>query len=456
MKAHLLRGSKTMSRITTIIAAVFAVVAVALTAPAAHAADRARTFAEVSGQVIHLPLNKSMVIDLDGDVRDVMVSNPAIADAVVRSNRRVFIIGTGVGETNVFLFGDGGRELGEFELVVSRDVAGLQQMFDEVIPGSRIQARTIGDSLVLTGTAPTAETAAKATDLAAKFIGDPRKIVNMLSVAGTDQVHLKVVVAEVQREVIQDLGIDTKQLLENAGVAVQIVNGDTSKALTYGSSLSNMVKLLGERTLIRTLAEPTLTAISGEKAHFLAGGEYPVPVPDGTGKITIEFKKFGIQLDFRPVVLTPGRISLQIATEVSELTDAGAVELAGMRIPALSVRRAESTVELPSGGSVVMAGLIRDNVRQTISGYPGLMDVPVLGALFKSRQFQRNQTELVVFVSPYLVDPVATSAITRPDKNLTFAQDSKAIFLGHVNKVFTGDTAAPSAPYHGRVGFAFE
>lgn len=456
-----------MNRIVRPLVAVIALILTVVAAPPGRAADEVQAYADIAGSVVHLGLNKSMVIDLDEEVKDVLVSSPSVADAVVRSNRRVFLIGMGAGETNVFLFGDGGRQIGQFELVVARDTVGLQSLLAETIPGSAVVPKTIGESLVLTGTVPTAEMAAKATDLAAKFAGGEDRVVNMLAIAGNDQVHLKVVVAEVQREVIKDLGVNTQTILENTGV---IANLDFSKALKpngpwaqgldgvvgYNGSLSTMIRLLNERAVIRTLAEPTLTAISGEQANFLAGGEYPIPLVDSDGNVTIEYKKFGIQLGFKPVVLTPGRISLQIMTEVSELSDVGAIEISGLRIPSLSVRRAESTVELPSGGSIVMAGLIRDNVRQTLSGFPGIMDVPVLGSLFKSRQFQRNQTELAIFVSPYLVEPMAANEVTRPDQNLGFADDAQAIFLNKINKVYRTAGKPSAAGYHGQVGFAFE
>ncbi len=448
-----------MIRIVRTLAAALALAAAAFTvAVPAQAADVTRSIAEVSGRVVNLGLNKSLVIDLDEDVRDVLVSSPGVADAVVRSSRRVFLIGVSPGEANVFLFGDGGRQIAEFELVVSRDVVGLQEMLDLSIEGSSITARTIGDSMVLTGTAPSADAAAMAADLAAKFMGGKDKIVNMLTVAGSDQVHLKVVVAEVERETLKDLGIDTNTLLDQTAVAITLSAGNgTSSALdaAFLGSLSSVVKLMEERRAIRLLAEPTLTAVSGEKAQFLAGGEFPVPVPDGENGITIEYKRFGVQLAFRPVVLTGGRISLQIATEVSELSDAGSVLIGGVRVPSLVIRRAESTVELPSGGSVVMAGLIRESVLQSISGMPGLMDLPVLGNLFKSREFQRKQTELAIFVSPYLVDPVPTGALQRPDQNLGPATDSRALFLNHVNKMYSQGGRADGR-YQGNVGFAFE
>ncbi|WP_181704643.1 type II and III secretion system protein family protein [Chthonobacter rhizosphaerae] len=436
--------------------------------------------AELSGRVIHLAIDKSMVIELPEDVRDVLVSNPQVADAVVRSARKIYLIGMKAGEANIFLFGDGNRQLAQFELVVSRDTVGLQAMLSTVMPGNAITVQTIGESIVLSGTAKSAEEAGKAADLAAKFIGDPEKVVNMLAVGGSDQVHLKVVVAEVQRAVIKDLGIDTQSLLQNTGIAFSVVkeiaetaaslNGSAvtdytgtiarsaggAVGLADGMRLSNVVKLLNQQGVVRTLAEPTLTAVSGEQASFLAGGEFPIPVSQSDGEIVIEFKQFGISLAFEPVVLSPGRISLKIQTEVSELSNEGAVQVSGLTIPALTVRRANSTVELPSGGSIVMAGLIRDNVRQTLTGYPGLMDLPVLGSLFKSREYQRNQTELAVFVSPYIVNPVAQAALTRPDQNFAPPGDAQAVFLNQLNRVYASPGATPKGAYHGRVGFVYD
>lgn len=463
------------------------VVALGLAAPTtgpAGAADAANLVlssgAELSGRVVHLPVDKSMVIELPEDVRDVLVSNPQVADAVVRSARKIYLIGVKVGEANVFLFGEGNRQIAQFELVVSRDTVGLQAMLGSVLPGADIRVQTIGDSLVLSGTAKSSEEAGKAADLAAKFIGDPTKVVNMLAIGGSDQVHLKVVVAEVQRGVIKELGIDTESLLQNTGIALSVVKqvvetaatvngsvtgnwaGTATRALSSGVGLadgmrlSNVVKLLNQQGVVRTLAEPTLTAVSGEKASFLAGGEFPIPVSQSDGEIQVEFKQFGISLAFEPVVLSPGRISLKIQTEVSELSNEGAVQISGLTIPALTVRRANSTVELPSGGSIVMAGLIRDNVRQTLTGYPGLMDLPVLGSLFKSREYQRNQTELAVFVSPYLVNPTASAALTRPDENFAPSGDAQALFLNQLNRVYASPGKTPKGAYQGRVGFAYD
>ena len=214
--------------------------------------------------------------------------------------------------------------------------------------------------------------------------------------------------------------------------------------------------------MLRTLAEPNLTAISGESAKFLAGGEFPVPAgqtcdPTNGCQIQIQFKQFGVGLDFTPVVLSEGRISLRIATEVSELTSEGAIKLASISVPALKVRRANSTVELPSGGSITLAGLLQEQTKQNINGLPGLMNLPVLGALFKSRDFQTGQTELVIIVTPYVVKPVARRELSRPDDGFADPADPATVLLGRINRVYGNPALGdPRRAYHGKVGFIID
>lgn len=450
--------------LTRLAAALMVAIACATGPAPVLAADTPSTPLASLGQVVHLALNKSMVIDVPQDVKDVLISNPAIADAVIRTSRKIYLIGMAAGETNVFLFGAGGSQISQFELVVSRDVVGLEAIMAEVVPGARVRARTIGDTVVLSGTAPTPQAAGQLGDLAAKFAGDPTRVVNTVTVAGTDQVHLKVVVAEVQRDVVKNLGIDTQSLLQavalTGSATSSLATGATelttvTKGIAAAINLSSAIKLLGQQGLMRTLAEPTLTSTSGETANFLAGGEFPIPMTTDDG-IEVQYRQFGVALAFTPVVLDEGRISLRIRTEVSELSTAGAVNIGGLTIPALTVRRAESTLELPSGGSLVMAGLIKDTTRQTVTGFPGLMDVPILGSLFKSREYQRNQTELAIFVSPYLVNSIAANEVTRPGQNLTLASDAQTMFLGQLNRVYRAQAAPVAAPYYGRYGFSFE
>ena len=208
--------------------------------------------------------------------------------------------------------------------------------------------------------------------------------------------------------------------------------------------------------LLKTLAEPNLTAISGEPATFLAGGEFPIPVVETLGQVSVEFKEFGIGVAFTPIVLSEGRISLKIETEVSELTNDGAVVLNSISIPALKKREAKSTVELPSGGSIALAGLLSQDTRQDIDGFPGLKDVPILGTLFRSRDFQNSETELVIIVTPYIVRPTARRDLARPDDGLNAATDRKANFLGHINRVYGRGGPAPVGDLKGDYGFIVE
>ena len=303
-------------------------------------------------------------------------------------------------------------------------------------------------------------------------------MVNLLTIEGEDQVHLKVTVAEVQRNIAKQLGIEMSanvgvghfSTCTAAGVCSTTgnpfgVNGSAlgSNALTLGyndgiNSLSATLRALEQTGMIKTLAEPTLTAISGETASFLAGGEFPVPTGrDPSGNVTIQFKPFGVALTFTPVVLSEGRISLRVKTEVSELTSDGAFTANGLTIPGLKVRRAESTLELPSGGAMVLGGMLQDSVRQSIGKFPGLGDLPILGPLFRSRDFQRNETELVIIITPYLVKPVAPSALATPDAGFATAGDAQANFLGDINRVYGAEGAkAPAGTYQGNYGFIIQ
>ncbi|SON54415.1 putative general secretion pathway protein D [Hartmannibacter diazotrophicus] len=419
---------------------------------------------QLSGRVINLGLNKSMVIDVPEDIVDVLISNPTIADAVVRTKRKIYLIGNAVGETNIILFGQGNQQFAQFNISVARDTATLDAMIAKLIPGSQVHVETINDSVILSGTVKTPAEAGKAAEIAEKYIGSAEKIVNMVSVAESDQVHLKVVVAEVDRNIVKNLGIDTESILQNSAFALTATGSGPGGALfqnwgaeaAVSGTVDTFIQALNQQGIVRTLAEPTLTATSGESANFLVGGEFPIPVSQDNNTITVEWKQFGISLAFTPVVLTPGRISLRVKSEVSDLSTEGAITISGLTLNSLSVRRAESTVELPSGGSMVMAGLLKDNLRQQVKGFPGLMDVPILGSLFKSKEFERNQTELAIFVSPYLVKPVAPSALQRPDKNFAPPSDAKAIFLNRLNRVYSSSANPPKGSYQGKIGFMFE
>jgi pilus assembly protein CpaC len=244
------------------------------------------------------------------------------------------------------------------------------------------------------------------------------------------------------------------------GAQAPVVNGTSGGGVQWksgGSSVQSVLRALEEDGLLHTLAEPNLTAISGETANFLAGGEFPIPVSQQLGQISVEFKKFGIGLAFTPVVMSEGRISLKVSTEVSELSNEGAVILSNISIPALKVRRAETVVELPSGGSLVMAGLLSDQSKQALSGYPGLKNLPILGALFASRDFLKNETELVVLVTPYVVKPVPKQELAQPDQGFGWASDVHSDLLGQMNRIYGRDPErAPVGKFDGDVGYVVE
>jgi len=292
-------------------------------------------------------------------------------------------------------------------------------------------------------------------------------------VQGRDQVMLKVTVAEIQRDIVKQLGID---LSGSVGSGTAVLNFNNTNPFTAtGQPLSSSaiagsfksvnatLRAMERAGVIRTLAEPNLTAISGESANFLAGGEFPVPAGstcDATGRncqVTITFKKFGVSLNFTPVVLGDGRISLRVSSEVSELSNEGALQQAGIAIPSLRVRRTDTTVEIPSGGALAMAGLIQEQTKQQINGLPGLMQLPILGTLFKSRDFVNHQTELAVIVTPYIVRSVARQQLSRPDDGFADASDPASVLLGRFNRIYgVARAPEPKQPYHGKYGFILD
>lgn len=508
-----------------------------------------RVAASGKAQKITLGLNKSMIIELPREVRDVMVSNPAKIDAVMQSSTRAYVIGKDVGEANIVFTDKNGTPVTTLEIAIERDLSQLNDMLARLIPGSNIHIDSIGERTVLTGTVPNPIDAARACEIVTAFLGPldqlnasnststnstttsagsqssgqsngsgggcagsgdsnagnsaPSSVINMITVEGREQVLLKVSVVEMERNIVKQFGVDLNALVSSGNFAFAAlsdlpfpinvagkgvlapfltstepnIGGNNSAFPTTlpanptvanasgfgtqwessGSRVQSVLRMLEEDGLLHTLAEPNLTAVSGETANFLAGGEFPIPVAQQLGTISVEFKKFGIGLAFTPVVLSEGRISLKVSTEVSELSNQGAVILSNIAIPALKVRRAETVVELPSGGSLVMAGLLSDQSKQALSGYPGLKNLPVLGTLFRSRDFLKNQSELVVLVTPYVVKPVARSKLGQPDDGFGWASDVNTDLLGQMNRVYgRHPERAPVGKFDGDVGFIVE
>jgi len=485
---------------------------------------------------------------------------------VVRTPRRIFLLANKVGQTNAFFFDSAGKQILTLDIRVEKDVVDLNNLMKASLPNSAIQVQAMNDNVVLTGSVSSAMESSRAADLAGRFTGDPKKVVNMIGIAAGQQVMLKVRIAEMDRNIAKQFNVNVGAAAKLGGVPMtaatsnplglmgralsdlsggqigqmcpgqffpqttqsvasnlltgnntvqSIINGTTaatartaitgyttqavtnpltgavtfvqvpvdqlSNVVSNGTNLGNtatqtitsgmptvqsninstnpicannaqgILQALEQVGLVHMLAEPNLTAVSGETAKFLAGGEFPVPVSrDRDGNITVEFKQFGVGLSFTPVVVAPGRISLQLSSEVSELSNTGSFLLAagsqGLSIPALSVLRTQTTVELPSGGSFAVAGLLQHNTKQVIDGFPGVKDLPVLGALFRSRDFADDQTELVVLVSAYLVEPTSESALSAPTDGFVAPSDPETLLLGRLNATYKKKDDRPASP----------
>jgi pilus assembly protein CpaC len=469
------RGSRTSLRILLISALSFSAAALAPIsgfAPATAAESEAAPATTSSipsvapkTRFLSLGVGKSAIIDLPRDVKDVLVADPKIANAVIRSPQRAYIIGSGVGQTNVVFFDADGQQIAAYDIAIKRDLNGVRTALKQLLPDATIQAEGIGDSVMLTGSVATPIEAQQAGDVVARLVGGADKIVNSIVVRSRDQVMLKVAVAEVQRSIIKQLGID---LSANMNYGTAVVNFNNANAFTANNGPLNGANGLAASALnkagvptvtatlramesagvVHTLAEPNLTAISGESATFISGGEFPIPTgvtcqTTTAGAIgqcvqTVSFKKFGISLNFTPVVLTEGRISLRVMTEVSEVSLDNALQggAGGTTIPSIKTRRAETTLEIPSGGSLAMAGLIQEQTKQAVNGMPGVDQIPLFGQLFRSQDFVNNQTELMVIVTPYVVRAVAQKELSRPDDGFAPASDAQSALFAQMNRIY--------------------
>jgi pilus assembly protein CpaC len=455
-----------------------------LLSPTAASDYRAQPAAAQAGQIgarfLSLGVSKSVVVDLPRDVKDVLVADPKIANAVIRSAQRAYIIGAAVGQTNIVFFDASGQQIAAYDIAVTRDLNGVRAALRQALPNADVQIEGVGDGVMLSGSVSNPAEAQQAQELAARLVGGEARVVNGIVVRGRDQVMLKVTVAEVQRDIIKQLGID---LSANMNYGTAVVNFNNSNPFTaYGRALVNSnrgivgfksvtatLRAMENAGVVRTLAEPNLTAISGEAANFVAGGEFPIPKGYSCDPTThvcttqIDFKKFGISLNFTPVVLSEGRISLRVMTEVSELSNDNSITLTqavtdnnvnSLTIPSIKTRRADTTLEIPSGGSMAMAGLIHEQTKQAINGVPGLAQLPVLGTLFRSRDYVNRQTELMVLVTPYVVRAVAQKDLSRPDDGFADAADPQSDLLGTINRIYgVPGRVEPGRRYRGAYGF---
>ncbi len=420
-----------------------------------HAADQG--FGGGGPRAVELGIGKSYVVDLPANAAEVLVADPKIANAVVRSARKAYVIGVALGDTDIIFFDADGRQIESLAVSVGRDMSSIRNNIRASMPDAVVDASAIGDSVMLTGSVRSPADAATAAEIAANLVGSPDKVVNAIAIENRDQVMLKVSVVEMKRDVAKQFGIN----LEIANSGSSSTFGFTTSPIDFagigsiagtqswtGGMLDARLEALETSGLVRTLAEPTLMAISGEKAEFLAGGEFPVRVYDDDGRYSVTYKDYGVSLAFTPVVLSNGRISLQISTGVSEIDTA-------LGDGALKTRRAITTVELPSGGSLSIAGLLQEKNEQALRGMPGLMSLPVIGTLFRSRDFLRGQTELVVLVTPYIAKHAARDKLARPDDGFSTANDANAILLGQFNRIYA-PALAPKGRYMGPIGHIVE
>jgi pilus assembly protein CpaC len=401
-----------------------------------------------SSRKVDLSIGKSLVITLPSDAKEVFVADPKVANAVVRSSRQIYIIGLADGYTSVLAIDAEGRQIAALDVSVGRDLKALESTLRGALPKAKIEVQSAGTSVLLTGIVGSAAEATQAVDIANAFVGTTTSllsssrgnVINSLTIRGRDQVMVKVVVAEVSRRAIKQLGINSSgewRALERVGVA-------------------------------RTLAEPTVTAMSGESAKFTAGGEIPIPkgltcTYDALNRQScttqLEYKPIGVSLNFLPVVMGEGRISMRVATEVTELDFENQFRLgegagiAATNAPAFRVRKSDTTVELPSGGSMVTAGLIQRVTKTSLNGLPVLMNIPVIGSLFRSRDYQREETELMIIVTPYIAQALATSQVQRPTDGFVDTHDAQALLLGRLNQIYGGQGTPAPSQYKGRVGF---
>ena len=402
--------------------------------------------------VVPLPLNRVHLVELSEPVRDVIIANPEVADVIVKTPRQAYLVARSIGDTNVFFVSGDGRVVEHLLVQVSIDIEAAEEAMATLLPNSRIEPTGAGSSIVLNGTVRSAKDSADAAAIARRFVEEDENVVNLLRILEDQQVLLQVRVAEVTRNVLKDFTFNTNfnRVIRDRNVQFTTRGGDTQRAAVIGSIVLDKFGLtqstfisLERQGLVKTLAEPALTAISGETANFLAGGEIPVVSGvDSNGNLIIEFREFGVSLSFTPVVLSGDQIRLRIATEVSrpaaelKLTlsvGGNAVDVTGRR-----VNRADNTVTLPSGGGLMIAGLLQNDEFNQIDGTPWLKEIPILGALFRSEAFQRNQTELIVLVTAYLVRPPASPrALALPSDGFVTASDFDLYLMSRLYKRYS-------------------
>ena len=450
------------------------------------------------GSEIVLSIGRGELVTVPGNMADVFVSNDAVADVQIKSQRQLYVFGKAGGETTVYASDASGNVIFSANVRVGSNIGSVDQMLAMAMPDAKVSVSTMGtNTVLLTGTVGAPDDAAEAERLVKAFLGEEANVISRLKTATPLQVNLQVKFAEVSRTLLRQIGGNLNTFDGTSGFRFGVGNGriivpeeggpsgplavgngagaaafllpDGSEVPGYGvdsagkTTLSGLGKLFGvdvlgaldlsERLgLVTTLTEPNLTALSGETATFLAGGEFPIPIAQGLGQVTVQFRQFGVSLAYTPTVLANGRISMRVRPEVSELSTQGSITLNGFQVPALTTRRTETTVELGSGQSFMIAGLMSANSQNLLDKAPGLGDVPILGNLFRSREFRRGETELVIIVTPYLVKPVDAKDIKLPTDGFRAASEFQQLLGYRENAGVSGEqrpmptSSQPEAP----------
>ena len=396
---------------------------------------------------LNVPMNRAVVLESDTPFSELSVANPGIADISTLSDRTIYVLGKTPGRTTMTLLSQDGKLISNVEVQVTPDIEEFKERLQQILPGEQIEVRTANDGIVLSGTVSSTAKLDRALDLANRY--SPDKVSNLMQVAGTQQVMLKVRFAEMQRSVSKSLsssvgvrggkdvavgaatgslltGVDDGVVTLGTGIKGALGLGFTAGSLEFGV----LLEALESKGVVRTLAEPNLTALSGQEAKFLAGGEYPIPVASGQDQIAIEYKPFGVELNFTPTVVDGDTINLQINAAVSSIDTTTTLQAAGFSVNAFKRRETSTTVEMRDGESFAIAGLLQDDFRDLNGQVPWLGDIPILGTLFRSADYQRNQSELVIIVTPHLVTPTRGEALALPTDRVRIPTESELFLFG--------------------------
>lgn len=462
---------RTITGRVIVIAAIAALLAIpaALTDGGAHA--------KAPEKRISLEIKKGEVIRLPRPAASIMIADPEIADIEVKSPSLLYLYGKRVGETTLYALDDQEQDVMSVVVTVTHNLSSLKKTIRGLFPDHKLRFRSVDGAMVVEGTASSPDEAQKVQQIASSYLQEGENLLNMMSVTGSDQVMLRVRIAEVARSELKEFGINLESILNSGSFVFGVATGrdfidDTTGAFVQNATtdsifvnyegrrgdINGVIDALEDEGMVSILAEPNLTALSGQPASFLAGGEFPIPVVGEESSVTIDYREFGVSLRFTPTVLSKERIMLTVAPEVSTLTQVGSIQANGFDIPSLSTRRAETSVELGSGQSFAIAGLLQHDITNEISKYPGLGDVPILGALFRSTSFRNEETELVIIVTPYIVKGVNEAQLATPVDGLKPATDMQRVLLGKLydDTQPAGERPSGTPVAKGNIGFVLE